>query len=272
MIGKFDYGQFHNLMTEGKIDEAFDYRASFTPDYLYKFYPLVDNPVDDFNDKRFYSLANNYIWFATPEMQNDPYEFEGIYWDDNILIEAGVPKQSIEYAKQLFFYQIVLSAFTANMSNNLSMWAHYANNHHGYCVKYKVRNKRVFRNVIYTDHRISMTKTFLNFLHQGLRGLSIGDVSLLEKAKIDSSIFQDKFFCKHTSWEYENEFRALYKSDGEKTGLNVPIDELGLTVVEIYSGINCESKNIKELERIASTLQVSHKECKKHEREFTIFY
>ena len=91
MNARFDYEQFLNLIETGKIDDAFDYRATFTPDYLYKFYSLAtENPNDKKNQKRFHSLKNNSIWFANPEMQNDPYEFKGIYWEEEKLLAVGI--------------------------------------------------------------------------------------------------------------------------------------------------------------------------------------
>ena len=275
MNTKFNYEYFYSLIKSGEIDAAFDYRASFTPEYIYKFYPLTDDPVNEeqkqLNQKRLYSLENNMIWFTSPEKQNDPYEFKGIYWDDNKLLQVGVPQQSIEYTKELLFKRILLAAFTSNMNDNLSMWAHYANNHQGYCVKYKVGNKRTIRNVIYSSSRTSMTNTFMNFLQQGLRGVKLGDVKLFEESQKHSAILQDKFFYKHASWEYENEFRALYPFDGTETGLNVSIDELSLSVEEIYSGINCSKENKKELSQIASKLKVSYKECSMSDVDFTVF-
>lgn len=271
MNTEFEYRHFLELIRLGHIESAFDYRANFTPDYLYKFYWLTDNPNDDNNKKRFYSLKNNYIWFANPGQQNDPYEFHGIYWDEEKLLSLGVRQESIRHAKEILFNQIALSAFTSNMNDNLPMWAHYANNHHGYCVKYKVGNKRTFRNVIYGEQRVSVTNTFAHFINNGIRGIKHNDIDFFKQAEKDSSVLQDKFFYKHISWSYENEYRALYPFDGKTKGLNVPIDELGLIVEEIYSGINCSSENKIELSQIASVLGVPYKECKINNVDFTVF-
>lgn len=270
MKTKFDYKQFLDMVSAGRIEDAFDYRATFTPDYLYKFFPLVDNSKDKKNQQRFYSLANNYLWFATPEVQNDPYEFMGLYWDEDQLLKMGVQQRSIDDTKTLLLKQIALTAFTSNMDNNLPMWAHYANNHHGYCVKYKVGNKHTIRNVIYDSQRISMTKTFLNLIHMINKGITMQDKSFIDEANIYSAVLQDKFFYKHNSWEYENEYRALWPFESDKTGFNLPIAELSLTVQEIYSGINCSDENKKELSNIATILNVPFKECAMSNSEFTV--
>lgn len=270
MKAKFDYQYFLDMVSAGRIEDAFNYRSTFTPDYLYKFFPLVDDSNDKMNQLRFYSLTNNYLWFATPEVQNDPYEFMGLYWDEDELLKMGVQQHSIDDTNILLLKQIALTAFTSNMDNNLPMWAHYANNHHGYCVKYKVRNKRVIRNVIYDTQRISMTKTFLNLIHMINKGMKMQDNRFIDEAKINSAILQDKFFYKHISWAYENEFRALWPFEGHKTGFNIPIDELSLTVEEIYGGINCSDSNKKELSKIATMLNVPFKECTMSNTEFTV--
>lgn len=268
---KFEYEQFFDLVKKGKINEAFDYRATFTPEYLYKFYWLTDDSTDENNKKRFYSLRNNMIWFAKPEKQNDPFEFNGIYWEEERLLEAGVRQESIDRAKELLFHQISLAAFTSNMSNNLPMWAHYANNHQGYCVKYKVGNKRIFRNIIYGNQRKSLTNTFLHFLQQAHQGMTLDNEKFIKEAVVNSAVLQDKFFYKHISWSYENEYRAIYPFDGKTSGLNVPIKELKLSVEEIYCGINCSDTNKNELSQIASVLRVPCKECSISDTEFTVF-
>lgn len=211
------------------------------------------------------------VWFSNPEKQNDPYEFNGIYWDEDRLLAAGVQQGSIDNAKELLFHRLCLSAFTSNMSNNLSMWAHYANNHHGYCVKYRVGNKRTFRNVIYGDQRKALTNTFLHFLQQADLGENLGNRDFINEALKDSAILQDKFFYKHISWAYEHEYRALYPFDGTTFGTNVPISELSLTVDTIYSGINCSDGNKEKLAQIASTLGVPCKKCAIHPTDFTVF-
>ncbi len=271
MNPSFSYHKYFELITNGKTREAFSYRAEFTPEYLYKFFWLCDDPNDPENTKRFNTLENNQIWFAKPEMQNDPYEFKGIYIDKAKLCELGVASQSIDVANDLFLKSIVLTAFTANMSNNLPMWAHYSNNHKGYCVKYKVGNKHTIRNVIYESKRISMSNTFFNFLQKTDYGVKFRNNKYLEEAQIFSSILQDMFFMKHDSWEYEHEFRALYPFDGDAPGTNVSIDELGLSVIEIYSGINCSKGNEIQLSQIASKLCVPFRKCQTSSTEFSIF-
>lgn len=265
----FLYSKYIDLIDSGKIQEAITYRANFTPDYLYKFFWLsseIDNPE---SNKRLNSLRNKQLWFATPILQNDPYEFKGIYFNKRRLQEIGIPLQSITDTETLFFKKTALTSFTANMSDNLPMWAHYANNHYGFCVKYKVGKKHAIRNIIYEKQRIPIANTFYSFIMNSINGIKNSDCFL--EAEIISTILQDIFFTKHISWDYEQEYRALYPLDEEIRGCNVSIEEIGLSIVEIYSGIKCIDENKKILQEIASELQVPFKECKTSEFSFAVF-
>ena len=68
---------------------------------------------------------------------NDPFEFAGIYIDEMKLRDSGWSPDTIAGIKQDLMDLFFLASFSSNM-NNLPMWAHYANNHAGYCVQYKV--------------------------------------------------------------------------------------------------------------------------------------
>ena len=268
----YTYREYMKLIEIGKIEEAIDYRAEYTPDYLYKFFWLSNDPKDTAeNEKRFYSLENNKLWFASAASQNDPYEFKGIYLDNEKLLNLGVTQNSIDKSSELLLKRAILTAFTANMSDNLPMWAHYSNNHRGFCVKYKVGRKQAIRNVTYEERRISIANIFTNFLNAAHQCTTFGEADYYLKTRIYSTIMQEIFFYKHSSWAYEHEYRAIFPVDHETAGMNVDIGELGLSASEIYCGINCNTKNKKRLVEIATKIGVPIKECKTSPVAFTIF-
>lgn len=269
---EYSYEKYLKLVEEGKIEEAVAYRAEHTPDYLYKFFWLSNDPKDDAeNEKRFYSLEHNKIWFASAASQNDPYEFKGIYLDEEKLLNLGVTQDSIDASSELLLKRAILTAFTANMNDNLPMWAHYSNNHRGFCVKYKVGRKQAIRNVTYEDRRISIAHIFTNFLNAAHQYTNVGSAEYFQKARIYSTIMQEIFFYKHNSWAYEHEYRALFPVDHEIAGMNVDIGDLGLSASEIYCGINCNAKNKNRLAEIAIKIGVPIKECKASNIAFTVF-
>lgn len=268
---EYSNNKYLEFLHDGFINEAIEYRASCVPDYLYKFFWLTDNLEDGENKKRLQTLENNQLWFAAPTLQNDPYEFRGIYLDEKKLLELGVTPESISTTAELLLKRVLLTSFTANMSDNLPMWAHYANNHRGFCVKYKVRKKHAIRNVTYEDKRISIASIFCSFLRAAQYSDIRCDKNAFLQAQIYATIMQEMFFFKHRSWEYEHEYRGLYSVEKETKGINVSLSELGLSVVEIYCGINCCEHNKKRLSGIAAILEVPCKECKTSSTSFTVF-
>ena len=93
----------------------------------------------------------------------DPYEFFGMYIRKEELLEKGMSIQDIDSIISLM-QSVFVASFSGNLANNLPMWAHYANNHKGLCLKYKVNNKMTIRNVIYESKPIDITKIFIKFI------------------------------------------------------------------------------------------------------------
>lgn len=269
---EYSHGKYLMMVEEGKIEEAIAYRAEHTPDYLYKFFWLSNDPKDDGeNEKRFYSLEHNKIWFASAASQNDPYEFKGIYLDNEKLLILGMPQDVIDSVSELLLKCTILTAFTANMNDNLPMWAHYSNNHRGFCVKYKVGHKQAIRNVTYEERRIPIACILTNFINAADQYTTFSSADNYQKVQLYSTIMHEIFFCKHKSWAYEHEYRAVFPVEHETVGRNVDIGELGLSVSEIYCGINCNAKNKNRLAEIALKIGVPIKECKVSDTAFTVF-
>lgn len=86
---EYSISKYLSLLEQGQAGEALKYRASFIPEYLYKFFWLSDDPDDEKNKKRLYTLSTNQLWFAGASAQNDPYEFQGMYFDEDELISYG---------------------------------------------------------------------------------------------------------------------------------------------------------------------------------------
>ena len=154
----FSYEEYETLLEKGKFEEATAYKARFLPDVLYKFVPLYDDTnldkrIMEDNNKRFSSLERGEIWFSSREAMNDPFEFTGIYIDEAKMRNIGWDADRLAKIKQDFLDSFFLASFTSNMSNNLPMWAHYANNHAGYCVKYNVGKIANVHRVLYLSKR-----------------------------------------------------------------------------------------------------------------------
>lgn len=271
---KFNISQYMQFLKEQKISEAEEYRAFFTPNYLYKFYSLSEEEGDQFekrNEERFSTLERNQLWFSHPRFLNDPYEYRGMYLDKQTLYSYGFSEEVLSAVEQEI-YNTPVCCFVSNGCDNLPMWANYANNHQGYCVKYKVNNKFAAKGVIYEPKRIPIAKLFADFA-QAARNCEkrMGDE---KEVKVYATILREMVYIKHESWSSEREFRiALFQKSvsASEKGINVNIDDLGLECVEIIAGYNCSISHVKCLTKIAESLSVPCKKCRLSEVDFTVY-
>lgn len=271
----FSNNVYFKLLNQRKFDEALEYRAAFVPDYLYKFFSLYDVDSckkDSFfseeNEKRFNTLENNQLWFALPDTQNDPYEFKGMYFDRNSLRELGFSDDALSVVESLI-YNIPFCCFVENSSENLPMWAHYANNHKGYCVKYRVENKKCIRNVIYEPSRIPISKILATFIAYAQKYERDGEN--LPEVKFYSSVLQEMLFVKHVSWANEKEYRIVYPDENINKGIRVDTSTIGLHAEEIICGFKCADEHVNRLSDIAKKLSIKCKKCEISDIDFTVY-
>lgn len=156
-------------------------------------------------------LINNYFWAATRDKLNDP--FEGMYEGDrldfeintiNLLVKQTTKekvgfddvKKSIENLLLFVDKSGIFSLSTSPFEELL--WAHYANSHNGYCVKYNLEklvhfeNKRREKIVVRYESK-PPGYTLADFL-------GAKDVSL---------VLQKLLGIKSKSWTYESEVRLI---------------------------------------------------------------
>lgn len=276
----FDGQLYLKMLREGKKEAAEAYQASFIPEYLYKFIPLETN-----NDKdRIETLSNNELWFAKADEQNDPYEYCGINIDREQLIERGYDTADIKnFAESL--KTPVMCCFTGKCNDNLPMWAHYANNSKGFCVKYKVVDKSLIKKVIYATSRIDDTKIAADFLSAAKTINESKGVVPTESAQLAkyALYLQANYYIKHISWASEEEYRIVMPFipkqnpsepglvfDRKKNGCNYQNENVGLEISAIICGINCSANNKMQLQEIASEIDVPCQQCQKSPTEYTI--
>lgn len=267
----FDTAQYIRLIQEGELDKASNYRASCIPDTLYKFVSLTNDENE--NEKRLYSLENSLLWAAPASQQNDPYEFSGMYLNHEEMLTIGFTEESISCSEKMIRDSFNIISFCGNALNNMPMWANYANNHAGFCLKYQVSNKRIVRNVMYEPHRVPFTKMYSAFLHNARMAREKRDDKALKNTLFYSAIMQEMYNIKHKSWEYENEYRILYPPETNMLdkGQNVPINIIGLTLTGIYSGYMCQPILIDRLTAISDKLNVPAYRCRLSDTEYAVF-
>ena len=263
----FTFTEYLRLISEQKIDEAYEYRCINVPKILYKYSRLLDNQlcqesithrcekIKDKNERKFQALEDNMLWMPTYNHLNDPFEFKALYLNKQSLDNYGweVPEleRFLKDIKELF----LLASFSQNLTDNIPMWAHYANDHKGFCVEYRIVDPKYLYPISYEAERVaiasSITKLIPKFLNYDKTKISETDPEL----RLYFNIIYHMTIMKHKSWEYEKEYRAIYfNQTAEKLGNKVPLSDLGLEISKIYVGTDCDIENKQRLLQIATKL------------------
>lgn len=248
----------------------------YIPNSLYKYYSLTDDV--NLNNQKFDTLLNKKIFMSESKYLNDPFDNKSFFYKpDRLKKFKRLKKHNGKLIDDFSLFNRITS-LTANKTSSMPMWAHYSNNHAGFCVEYDMKSQENFDlysctfPVQYTDQRIDITsmmeqqaKYIFNELEmqssQGKREIVLNDLSLA---------YVQSFFCniKHISWSYENEFRC---SMGMKA--------MGMPFVNafpkgIYIGLNCNSENSKRLIKIADSLNVPIYKMKfdEYDTDFNLFH
>ena len=230
----------------------------YLPDILYKYYSL--GSAQEKNQIKFETLQKQQIFLSAISSFNDPFDSKAYYYDPEPL--KKLPRLKPHGGKLVddFTAFTRASSLTANGVQSMPMWAHYANNHAGFCVSYDMKDKRNLAlssctfPVQYTDQRLDITSLTLRQAQMlsseidrqsqlGQKEILINDLSMIYAPLLLCNI-------KHSSWAYEKEFSCTM-------GQTAP----GMPYVEakpnaIYAGMKCSERNLMQLKQIASTLKL----------------
>ena len=230
----------------------------YIPDTLYKFYSLNDD--QELNDKKFKTLQNKQIFMSDIKDFNDPFDGKAFFYDSKQLIDI----KRLERVNGRIIDDFTAfhrgTALTENDTSCMPMWAHYSNNHQGFCVAYDMKSPE---NTVlsgctfpiqYTEERLDITSFMKNYFNklsveveryvsQGIKQIPITDLSLVYMSQLLCNI-------KHLTWSYEKEFRCTVgaQSDGMPY-----IEAMPKT---IYIGMRCKEVNRKKLVEIARDLSI----------------
>lgn len=221
------------------------------PEVLYKYYSLSEDA--NLNKVKLQTLSEGKIFMAEIKDFNDPFDGKGFFYDARKL--EDISRLKIHKGRLIddFTSFVRGTCFTLNGVQSMPMWAHYANNHKGFCVSYNVKedlelNSSIFP-VQYTDERLDVTAlirkqaelmcTLIDKSVSGEAGTVVyDDLSIIYMALLLYNV-------KHKSWSYENEYRYLVPANisGSKYAKAVP--------KAIYMGMNCGETYKKSLSDIA---------------------
>ena len=230
----------------------------YIPDTLYKFYSLNDDK--ELNEKKFSTLQNKQIFMSDIKDFNDPFDGKAFFYDSKELAKI----KRLQHIKGRIIDDFTTfhkgTALTENDTSCMPMWAHYANNHHGFCVAYDMRNPAntalagcTFP-IQYTDERLDITSFMKNYANgvsseidkqiaQGIKTIVINDLSLIYVAQYLCNI-------KHSTWRYEKEFRCTNGANAK----GMPY--IDAVPKAIYIGMNCKEPNRSKLIAIAKSISI----------------
>lgn len=241
---------------------------------VYKYYSFTDN--NNLNDLKLKTLRNSQIFLSPMSHLNDPFEGKSFFYNERELQQI---KRLREHNGKLiddFSSLSLITSMTKNNVQSMPMWAHYSNNHSGYCVEYDTDDKRnlqlksLLMPVQYTEERLDVTDIIK---HQALKIIRRIEEDLrLGKKKIlfdDFMIIWLSIFyscVKHTSWNYENELRVLVGNSNKQY--------LDAHPSSIYIGMKCNNDNKEQLVEIANHLNIpAYQMCfNEHSTSFQLNY
>jgi len=259
-VNNLELEEYYRILDTNGYQCADAYKNSLLPQYIYKYVPLSDD-IDE-NEKRFKTVEKHSIWCSSCTTYNDPFEFKALYFDEEKMKSEGYTAKQIHYVNEFYEQQkriILLSSFSADC-NIMPMWAHYSNNHQGFCLKYEVKvigNRNLgdkIYPVLYTDTRIE-AHSFVNNWFSALIYANRYDLPPTQGLLKMISHMYLIFSAKHFSWAYENEFRIIFSKEraNDIRGGNIKCQVCGIENVGIIAGYNCSKENIRRLNSISKS-------------------
>lgn len=228
------------------------------PGTLYKYISLSGKTDSD--EKRFDALLKNRLFLSAVSSFNDPFDCKAYYYDPRALMKYEELKSHNGKIIDDFSSMLRVVSLTSNGVQSLPMWAHYANNHAGFCVSYDMTDRdNLFLKsctfpVFYTDERLDITSVMDSFISTVKAELKAQSAAGKKEILIDdlSVVFLACLLCnvKQSSWSYENEYRC---SEGA-TAPGIPF--VAAKAKEIYVGLHCKEEHIKRLREIGEVLEI----------------
>ncbi|QNM92176.1 DUF2971 domain-containing protein [Aliarcobacter cryaerophilus] len=201
---------------------------SYQRDTILMFFEQILYKYQNFSINSLSSLTENYLYFASPNKLNDPFDVASLSLEKQF--------ENLEINKERF-----KTCSLSKINDNKLMWSHYAKEHTGICIGYKF---------LYLPNYIGKEKVLYK------------DTNIPEKDIFKS--IMDYWRIKSEDWEYEQEVRLLHY--GEKEKINYTFDKneafqkniIGLQIVSISFGLRFKEFNIikpiiKEIERKQKT-------------------
>lgn len=247
-----------NIVQPKSGDKALEYYQKYQV-FLqrYKLHEYVRNlseiSVFSFRPVSIYSiadLANETITVSRPSRMNDPFDSLANLWRKTKNLKIITKEKGHEeiFAKSMDYFRIRSFVLPKEAENsvlkNIRMWSAYADEHKGFCVKYKLNEgfiKRIdTKNVIV--RRLAPVKYVCDYPMP---------TSL---TAIDS---YEAYNMKHECWKYENEIRLLsYNTSTDNDFYPEPMGN-DAEIEEVIFGLLCNKEHIETICNILKDKKVN---------------
>lgn len=250
-----------------KLGENFDVNAIYTlRRYLLNLFkneaeqPDATDSVYGFRKVSTYfleALIGHTLNITSPFEFNDPFDtpilelYEGRHLGE-LIKEAfkGTLKVAC-FSTSTFLAKLCLGGIKAFLSP--LMWAHYADNHKGVCIKYRFNAKEFCKE---NTHTVAV----------GFKDVTYSSKALKACGCTSSISMDDAFFLKGTDWEYENE-RRLFCFDINGKGSFGHYGDTAGCIEAVYFGLRCSNEDKKAIIQI---LRCNHSTTSGTEKEGTV--
>ncbi len=246
--------------------------------YVYKYRPINEHTLS--------ALINNELKFSQPKELNDPFDsqlkltFKSDDHDILKYLEKHYEIKNISNIEKAISIlkdapdlreikdEYMLLAFSV-LHNNILLWSHYANEHKGLCMKFKVFEKRAeMKGIVFNPNSIperyrTINKRYGINLNYPEGFLEIKKVKypvdnekpepinvIYDKKDVRLEKAENSLFCKHKCCKYEKEYRIVlpYKIDQNK------IFKFNKEYLDsILFGLNCSDTNVEIVKLIIKT-------------------
>lgn len=225
----------------------YDKVRKFLPEKIYKYYSLNDDLK--LNDSKLKCLREGKVYVSRRDEFNDPYDDYGYIYNRESVITYAESLGVRWLLNDIYPDFKAISCFTKSVNDNFAMWAHYANNHQGYCIEYDLNKNFELCSMIlpveYVGKKIDLTEMIKSRLKLARQN---SDVKLLEDALEFCTIFMS--CIKHKTWSYEEEIRLVCPKEFPGSPYFNAMPN------KIYIGSKCREDYIDSLTQIGSDLNI----------------
>lgn len=240
-----DYEKYFDMVEKGMFTEAVKYKCSQIPNALYKYYSLNDDL--DMKDKKIKCLVNNEIYLADFNSLNDLFEGKFLIFNEEELKSKNWNIDSFETYYKEIINKNKITCLSDTNEQNMPMWAYYANNHKGFCVKYILTDeqKKYIFPVTYEKERQNANSIVATIINETTKIIasngSINDYS--SEANVCNQMVFFSMAAKHQSWKHEKEYRII--------GFN---NYFPCMPAEIFIGYNCDKQYEEQIIKIGENI------------------